>query len=356
MTATKKSIALALSGGGIRAMAFHLGVLKHLAERGVLESVEKISTVSGGSLVIGLLLQQNGMRWPSSEIFLTHSLPGMRGALCSRSLQWGAVRQLLNPKNWRFLLSRANLLALALQREWQVTAALGDLPDVPEWSINGTTAESGKRFRFKFRDIGEYTLGYASATRFPLASALAVSAAFPGGFGPLAMDTGGFEWRKREWDAPVKSAEPLAPPFRKLHLYDGGVYDNLGIEPFFDAGRQRPKHEGHYVICADAGAPLTQGFDMGPLNAFRLKRVADIMSDQARSLRVRTFVHYLQERPFAGAYLAINTPVTAGVKCESAKFASSFPTTLRRLTCEEFDQIALHGAAVAARIRLGDLA
>lgn len=329
MIAPYKPIALALSGGGVRAMVFHLGVLRHLAERGLLESVERISTVSGGSLLVGLLLQQNEMRWPTSGRFLAHSLPTLREALCARSLQWGAARRLLNPLNWPFLLSRANLLALTLQHEWQVTSTLADLPEVPEWSINGTTAESGRRFRFKRIDIGEYTLGYASAAHFPLASALAVSAAFPGGFGPLTLETGRYEWRKRAWDAPPEAAESTTPTFRRLHLYDGGVYDNMGLEPFFDAGRQRPKHEGCYVICSDAGAPLAPGFDMGPLNAFRLKRVADIMSEQSRSLRVRTLVHYLQQTPSSGAYLSINTPVSSSKNCQSRQFASSFPTTLR---------------------------
>lgn len=351
MTSASKPIALALSGGGIRAMVFHLGVLRHLAERGLLESVERISTVSGGSLLVGLLLRQNEMCWPTSERFLTYSLPALRDSLCERSLQWGAARQLLNPLNWRFLLSRANLLALALRHEWGVTTTLANLPEVPEWSINGTTAESGKRFRFKRGDIGEYTLGYASAAHFPLASALAVSAAFPGGFGPLALEAGDYEWQKREWGASADAAEPTLPPFRRLHLYDGGVYDNMGLEPFFDAGRQVLKKEGYYLICSDAGAPLAPGFDMGPLNAFRLKRVADIMSDQSRSLRVRTLVHYLQQKPSSGAYLSINTPVSPNSNCQSAEFASSFPTTLRRLRFDEFDKLASHGTAVAERVR-----
>lgn len=349
MMTSRQPIVLALSGGGIRAMVFHLGILKYLSERGLLESVVKISSVSGGSLLVGLLLQQNDMRWPTSDQFLSHSLPTLRQSLCKCSLQWGAARQLLNPLNWRFLLSRANLLALALKHEWQVTTTLADLPEVPEWSINGTTAESGKRFRFKRTDIGEYTLGYASAARFPLASALAVSAAFPGGFGPLVLDAGRYEWRKREWDAPLETAEPSPPQFRRLHLYDGGVYDNMGLEPFFDAGRQLPKQEGCYVICSDAGAPLAPGFDMGPLNAFRLKRVADIMSEQSRSLRVRTLVHYLQQTPSSGAYLSINTPVFSNKSCQSAEYATSFPTTLRRLRSDEFDKLAVHGSAVAER-------
>lgn len=351
MTALRKPIALALSGGGIRAMVFHLGVLRHLAERGLLESVERISTVSGGSLLVGLLLQQNGMRWPTSERFLSYSLPALQAALCARSLQWGAARQLLNPLNWRFLLSRANLLALTLRYEWRVTTTLADLPEVPEWSINGTTAETGKRFRFKRSDIGEYTLGYASAVRFPLASALAVSAAFPGGFGPLTFDTGRYEWRKREWDDSAEAIKPTLPAFRRLHLYDGGVYDNMGLEPFFDAGRQIPKQEGYYLICSDAGAPLRPGFDMGPLNAFRLKRVADIMSDQARSLRVRTLVNYFRQTPSSGAYLSINTRISSTANCQSAQFAYSFPTTLRRLRREEFDKLAAHGTEVAELVR-----
>ena len=60
-------------------MVFHLGVLRHLAERGVLEDVERFPPCSGRSLLIGLLLQQNHMRWPTSEQFLARSLPALRG-------------------------------------------------------------------------------------------------------------------------------------------------------------------------------------------------------------------------------------------------------------------------------------
>ena len=351
MTAPQKPIALALSGGGIRAMVFHLGVLKHLAKRGLLESVEKLSTVSGGSLLVGLMLQNNAMRWPTSEQFLSETLPSMRKALCTRSLQWGSARQLLNPGNWRFLLSRANLLALALESEWHVQGVLSDLPETPEWSINGTAAESGKRFRFKRKDIGDYTLGYAPAATFPLSNALAVSAAFPGGFGPLNLNTRRFEWRKRPWGAPADSAQAIQQDSKHLHLYDGGVYDNIGLEPFFDVGRQKTKVAGYYIVCSDAGALLAPGFNMGPLNVFRLKRVADIMSDQSRSLRVRAFANYIQSTPLAGAYLNIGGLMSSQLTGFDARFSASFPTTLRRLDTDEFDRIANHGLNVADYVR-----
>lgn len=332
-------------------MAFHLGVLRLLAERRLLEDVHRISTVSGGSLLIGLVLQVNSMRWPSSEEFLSTIYPGLREKLTKRSLQWGAVRQLMNPWNMRFLLSRANLLALALRHEWGVSAKLAELPACPEWSINGTTAENGKRFRFKRSDIGDYTLGYAAPGDFPLASALAVSAAFPGGFGPLKLDATQFDWRRRrQWGAPPGSEESVAIGYESLHLYDGGVYDNLGLEPFFDAGRGESKHPDNLIIVSDAGAPLPSGFSFFSFSPFRLKRVADIMADQAHALRVRTFSNYLQQKSGRGAFLYIGTPVSTQAPDDSAAFAAGFPTTLRRLDVSEFDRLAGHGYLVAKQV------
>jgi Patatin-like phospholipase len=48
-------IGLALSGGGFRATLFHCGALCRLDELGVLSRVDRISSVSGGSITAGLL-------------------------------------------------------------------------------------------------------------------------------------------------------------------------------------------------------------------------------------------------------------------------------------------------------------
>lgn len=329
-------------------MAFHLGVLRLLAERGALEHINRISTVSGGSLLVGLMLQEAGMQWPSSDKFISAVYPSLRQKLCERSLQWGAARQLLRPWNWRYILSRANLLALALKHEWGIAASLSNVPATPEWSINGTTAENGKRFRFKSNTIGDYSLGYADPGDFPLANALAVSAAFPGGFGPLVLDAAKFQWRKRpNWGATVDEERTVDIGYKKLHLYDGGVYDNLGLEPFFDAGKGAPKQPDEVIIVSDAGAPLKTGFSLFALNPSRFKRVADIMADQARSLRVRTFSSYIQQEPLRGAYLYINTPINGAADDKLASFAANFPTTLRRLSITEFDSISNQGYRVS---------
>ena len=55
----RPGVALCLSGGGYRAMIFHLGVLWRLNELGYLARLDRISSVSGGSITAGLL----GLRW-----------------------------------------------------------------------------------------------------------------------------------------------------------------------------------------------------------------------------------------------------------------------------------------------------
>lgn len=342
-------IALALSGGGVRAMAFHLGVLLFLAENRALERVSHVSTVSGGSLLVGLMLRQTDMQWPRSSTYESEVYQELRRQMCSRSLMGASIRQLLLPWNWIHLLSRAELVAKAL-RGWGVKSCLSDIPAVPEWSINGTTAENGRRFRFKRDSMGDWRLGYASARNFPLARAMAVSAAFPGGIGPLSISSGNYVWKRRPtWGIDVPEVE-ISLPFKRLRLCDGGVYDNLGLEPFYDAGKRAAKLPGVAIYVSDAGAPLAQGPSAGPLSPWRVKRLADIMSEQSRTLRVRSFISYLEssKQPL-GAYAYIAAEAD-GTDPKVGNFARTFPTGLQRLKAKQFDAIAGFGYAVAKNV------
>src|SRR6267378_8596965 len=56
-------MALCLSGGGYRAMVFHLGTLWRLNELGLLKGLAKVSSVSGGSITAGML----GLMWERLE-------------------------------------------------------------------------------------------------------------------------------------------------------------------------------------------------------------------------------------------------------------------------------------------------
>lgn len=56
-------LGLCLSGGGYRAMLFHLGALLRLNEAGLLARVDRVSSVSGGSITAATL----GLRWTELE-------------------------------------------------------------------------------------------------------------------------------------------------------------------------------------------------------------------------------------------------------------------------------------------------
>lgn len=368
-----KAIGLALSGGGVRAAAFHAGVMRYLAEQGLLEEVVHVSSVSGGSLFVGLVFSVADYRWPDSHAYLSKVFPRVRQTLTTQSLQCSAVvRLMLNPLNWRFVLSRANVLAQAIHGLWNVTAPLSALEPSPVWSINCTTGESGRRFRFKNLTMGDYELGYADVGGFTLAKAMAISAAFPGGIGPLTVKSKHLEWKKRkQWG--TGEPEPFQLPFSRLHLYDGGLYDNLGIEPMFDVGRQNLKKDDTlrsdiaYLLVSDGGAPLARQAIPHPLNPFRFKRIADIALDQSRALRVRAFVNFLQKSPAAGAYVGIGAKAEDSIQrfskgrealaaellskpwlsAEEAERAAVYSTTLRQMTEASFDLLARHGYETA---------
>lgn len=89
-TPNEDRIGLALSGGGSRAIAYHLGCLRAFREANLLENVEVISTVSGGS-IIGAMY---AYRECCFEQFEKDVLD-----LLKEGLFWKIVGRTLHPKN-----------------------------------------------------------------------------------------------------------------------------------------------------------------------------------------------------------------------------------------------------------------
>src|SRR3954451_647334 len=70
-------IGLAISGGGYRAMLFHLGAFLRMYELGLLQRLERISSVSGGSIISAKI----ALEWPrlkSRDDFFTHVVEPIR--------------------------------------------------------------------------------------------------------------------------------------------------------------------------------------------------------------------------------------------------------------------------------------
>ena len=57
MSIDGKRIGLALSGGGYRAAAYHIGTLRALHKLGILDKLDVISSVSGGSITSAYYVQ-----------------------------------------------------------------------------------------------------------------------------------------------------------------------------------------------------------------------------------------------------------------------------------------------------------
>lgn len=349
-------IGMALSGGGVRASVFHLGVLARLAADNLLENVTFISTVSGGTLVTGLIYSISDNRWPTSEVFLNYSEPQAKYYLTTFDLQKDVImRSIMRP--WYLLQGRAKVVSLSMQHCWGVSGRLNDIPLEPRWVLNATTYETGRNWRFiPQKRMGDYIANYVKEPDILLSDAMAASAAYPGLIGPLRLDTKKYEWFNYEGKREV----PAEQPFKTLHLWDGGLYDNLGMESLFKLQGSTYRDEINFLLASDASPGIT--LERHPfLLSKRAFRLVGIAMDQVRGLRARTLVNYFEEEANRGVYLKMgNTSrkifTDAGTDREfmdeltrdclsdiEVKKAVNFPTTLRRLNETEYDLLFQHG-------------
>ena len=357
-------IGLAFSGGGSRAAVFHLGVLKRLASEGHLEHISAISSVSGGSIAAALIFAHAGMKWPTSQEYLATVYPRLRRLLTEISL-FSPSLLLRSPTAWpRAIRSRASVVSSWLQDRWGVSGRLGDLPDQPLWLINTTSIQTGKNWRFSKRWMGDYEFGIHDSPEVSIADAVAASAAVPYVLGSLRFDLPRDGWRRLD-PATDTLLEPIKPRFMKVDLWDGGAYENLGLEPLWKMDRGLI-HCDHLLV-SDASAPVPDYRSSGLLSIFRgglpSPRLFDIASDQIRALRSRMFVQALVKKEAVGNLFRLGGSVDvidwrAGFERSSADrehFLSSaaagnayrVETHLESMSETTFDLVSRNGFEVA---------
>src|SRR5688572_20200187 len=104
MSTEQTGCALCLSGGGFRAALFHLGALRRLNELGVLPRVTMITSVSGGSILNGILAMNWGRLSQKGDGRLNgfdEAVANPLRAFCARDLRTPLlVGSRLNPLNW----------------------------------------------------------------------------------------------------------------------------------------------------------------------------------------------------------------------------------------------------------------
>lgn len=271
-------IALALSGGGSRAMAFHLGCLRALHDLGVLQRVSTITAVSGGSVLAGLYcsypgdfeafearareLLREGFAKPALRRALTSS-DGLKAVayLCalvaerSAAFIWRIGQRILGkwtpgehwPNSVPFLrkVSRTTIMRNVFSKTFNGSLLKNLRQDRPQLIVIACELRAKAAFYYTRDRLHCWRYGSASSEGVELADAVVASAAYPA-FLPALDQRLVFTKRDEE-----KS--------HRITLTDGGVYDNLGLVPLWpdrDFPESLPVPTHDWIIACRAGYSL----------------------------------------------------------------------------------------------------
>ena len=337
---SEEGVALSLSGGGYRAMMFHVGALCRLNEVGLLGKLTRISSVSGGSITAGYLgfvwnkLQFNAGKAGNFDLFVN----GIR-AMADTSVDAGAVIGGI------FLPGTiSDRVAKAYDKVLFNGGKLSDLPDdsgkkAPRFVINATNIQSAVLWRFSRPYMGDYRVGLVDKPDVTLAQAVAASSAFPPILSPMTLPI-------KQTVRPVKGADLNRPPFTtEAVLADGGVYDNLGLETV-----KRFKT----LLVSDAGqkiAPEESPHHDWPRHALR---VLDTIDNQVRSLRKRQLIDAYRRGDHDGTFWGIRTSfadyklATDPLKCltRNPLPLAEVPTRLEKMERDQQNRLMNWGYAI----------
>ena len=295
-----KTLGLALSGGGFRATLFSLGSLWRLNDAGLLGKLDRITAVSGGSILMGILAH----RWQTLEFqdgrasnFVQAIAEPTRG-FCAQTIDIGAgLAGLLMPFR-----TPGDFLAHRYEKDLFGETTIKDLPAAdggraPKFIFYATNMQTGRSFRFRQDMIADHMLGVSRETNVPLSVAVAASSAFPPIFSPVVLATNPGHWTD---GGGLPNLEALR---KRIVLADGGVYDNMGLESLVD--------NVDVALVSDAGAPFDIEESPAEDNIFQLGRVRDILIDQTRALRKRWLITEFEAGRKRGAYWGIGTDMAS---------------------------------------------
>lgn len=224
-------LVLALSGGGYRAAALAHAVMAQLAathihwegqQRTLLDEVDMISSVSGGSLAAAYFALR-------PESFVEE----FEQRVLRVDLQASLLKKVLSPTGiWRQTsqtFGRGDLLQEVLDENIFKGKTFSDIPRRrPMVFINATDMRLGRRFEFT-QDQFDHLC--SDLNLFPVSRAVAASMAVPVLLSPITV------WNQRSscpvalWLRPVVGH---AASSSYIHLVDGGLADNTGLNALLE--------------------------------------------------------------------------------------------------------------------------
>ena len=286
---------LCLSGGGSRAMVFHLGALIRLNELGLLQGLKRVSGVSGGSITAAVL----GIRWRELDFpDGSHVASNLHELVVAPVEAFAGERiDVLSVVQGVLLpfVNAADRLDAAFNEHLYHDKTLQDLPtddQGPRFIFNATNLGSSVLWRFSRPYTWDWRVGQIANPTFRISTAVAASAAFPPFFAPLELDV------QPDQFEPGSGAGLELPEYqRKVRLADGGVYDNLALETVFKRYRTVFASDGGGQIADDASPPTDW--------VRETLRMTSVIDHQVRSLRKRLLIAAYKRKDRAGAYWGI---------------------------------------------------
>ncbi|MCC7349310.1 MAG: patatin-like phospholipase family protein [Phycisphaerales bacterium] len=219
-------VGVAISGGGSRSANFSAACLFQLQRIGLMEHVDYLSSVSGGSLTAACYCLW-GDQWnlANAQAKLSHSFA--TDMIVDFLMPWNMVALGISDYDRSDLLAKSLRKTLFTQDGHELT--FGDLRnDRPHLLINATDLQSGRRFVFCNESFDEINSDLA---KYPMAYAVAASSAVP-----VVMH-----------QVTLRDYSTIFKQYR--HLVDGGVVDNLGVQTLAEV------YEAHLRDAEDAGGP-----------------------------------------------------------------------------------------------------
>ena len=353
-------IGLAMSGGGLRAAAFHLGCLRALNDRELLDKASTISGVSGGSLVAALWaytsgsfeefddalvsLLQDGLWKPTVAKWFAPRRIG-KALVTTATAGLSSVSNMVMDNRSTSPRSTSSVHALEAAIRGRITDA--QISDVAREGvnvvINACDLRTGSAFRFGNVESGTWREGFLKDNHVSVATAVAASTAHPAAF--PAYDFVGLFVRRDGTEHE-----------RRVILADGGIYDNLGTSALLSNRLSTISSHAYldhdWIIACDAGRGLFEGRSQPYWYISRLKRSFDCTYRKAQdSDRARLFE--LNERSgtlkgFVVATLGMDDaklpiPDPALVPREEV---IGFKTNLSALTDEQIDLLSRRGEQI----------
>ena len=344
-------ITLCLSGGGFRAAIFHLGALRWLNECDVLSRLKKVSCVSGGSIIGAHLAHRFREDWPNRPLpehqWLT-KIETPFWEFVNRDIRtWPFLVRFLCPCNW----FRPQATVEALQRQYvkylfeERDVPLLELGKIPKFVFCATDMVFGVNWEATRERVGDYEAGYAKPppTKWTLARAVAASSCFPPIFPPARTYLGPNDLKSGKYgkDDRCEKAD-RDKKILAIRLTDGGVYDNLGLQPAFKQKK---------VLVSDGGGAFQ--FALVDLPWRRLARYPALLQHGIGKLRKSWLMGDLKADPpkKSGTYWRIGKGSILGPPFygdEEAEMIESIRTDLNRFTRAEFEILVNQGYLCAA--------